>query len=462
MSYSAGAPTIDETSPLLDPTTGSHSRNSRDKGKQRSRSSSPCPLSLPPPETDRIGRRYSRQSSHLDVEVQDTHDPRGSTSNLIPFPSQADPSKPLRPPNYSSRTSLVGIKGFVARNQGVLLIALSQVFYSTMNLFFKLLNSVDPHGPKRTDGSEDDAREPISALEVIFIRMSITWLGCVGWMLLTRTPHPVLGPPGIRHLLALRGFVGFFGLFGLYYSLQFLSLADATVITFLGPLGTGLLGYLILGEKFTVREAVGGITSLFGVVLIARPTFLFGRIEDGSDLDVPVGEESLNFSGFFTNTSTGLGSYSSISMSDPLSGIDFRPSSTEMIKATLETTVANLTRLAATSYASIADPTLTARNFTVPEPHDGPVEPEGVTEAQRLLAVGLALLGVCGGSAAYTTIRAIGKRATPTHSVAYFSLYSSIVSLTLMKLTGTSFVLPANAKWFALLCCIGFFGLVAQ
>ena len=86
-------------------------------------------------------------------------------------------------------------------------------------------------------------------------------------------PHPLSGPPGIRHLLAIRGISGFFGacmhpprqmylrlsgLFGIYYSLIYLSLSDAMVITFLGPTTTAIAGYLILGEALSRREIVAG------------------------------------------------------------------------------------------------------------------------------------------------------------------------------------------------------------
>lgn len=211
---------------------------------------------------------------------------------------------------------------------------------------------------------------------------------------------------------------------GLYYSLQFLSLADATVITFLGPLATGLLGYLVLGEKFTAREAIGGVVSLSGVVLIARPAFLFGRKAADADLDTPMGSDTLTSS----NTTSSL-----------------------IVRG-----------LAAMMNASIEPPALasTALNYAAVTSPD--FETEGVTERQRLLAVGLALLGVCGGAGAYITIRAIGRRASATHSVAYFSLYSTIVSGILMVATGTKFVLPKSPKWCALLVCVGVFGLAAQ
>lgn len=50
----------------------------------------------------------------------------------------------------------------------------------------------------------------------------------------------------------------FFGLFGVYYSLQYLSLSDATVLTFLGPLFTGIAGAIFLKEKFTLKEGLAG------------------------------------------------------------------------------------------------------------------------------------------------------------------------------------------------------------
>ena len=50
----------------------------------------------------------------------------------------------------------------------------------------------------------------------------------------------------------------FFGLFGSYYSLQYLSLSDATVLTFLSPMCTAIAGSFFLAEIFTYREAFAG------------------------------------------------------------------------------------------------------------------------------------------------------------------------------------------------------------
>jgi drug/metabolite transporter (DMT)-like permease len=52
--------------------------------------------------------------------------------------------------------------------------------------------------------------------------------------------------------------------------------ADATVLTFLSPLLTGLLATLLLGESYVPVEAIAGILSLGGVLLIAKPEAIFG------------------------------------------------------------------------------------------------------------------------------------------------------------------------------------------
>jgi drug/metabolite transporter (DMT)-like permease len=100
-------------------------------------------------------------------------------------------------------------------------------------------------------------------------------------MLLAGVSDPWIGPKGVRLLLIFRGFSGcvvfslpkasipntfdtrFFGLFGIYFSLQYLSLSDATVITFLAPTGTAIAGALLLQEKIR-RADLWAARKLFG------------------------------------------------------------------------------------------------------------------------------------------------------------------------------------------------------
>ena len=74
----------------------------------------------------------------------------------------------------------------------------------------------------------------------------------------------------------------------------------------------------------------------------------------------------------------------------------------------------------------------------------------------------VSLLGVVCAAGAYTTIRAIGKRASPLHSVAFFALYSTVVSGALMWYLEEAFVIPSGGMWLSLLFLVGLFGLLAQ
>ncbi|PUU74153.1 hypothetical protein B9Z19DRAFT_1103589 [Tuber borchii] len=151
-------------------------------------------------------------------------------------------------------------------NRGSLFVVLSQFFCSTMGLFTRVLETSFPE-------------QKMHATQILFIRQSITTV-VVGILIAFRSvEHAPWGPWGVRWLLVARGFGGFFGVFGLYYSLAYLDLSDAIVITFLTPIVTTFACSLIpyLNETFTKTEFFASIFSLFGVVLIARPTSLFSR-----------------------------------------------------------------------------------------------------------------------------------------------------------------------------------------
>jgi drug/metabolite transporter (DMT)-like permease len=74
----------------------------------------------------------------------------------------------------------------------------------------------------------------------------------------------------------LRGVAGFIAISGTYFSLQHLSLSDAMVLKFFVPFLTGISGAIFLKEPYTIKEILAGLCSFFGVILIARPQFLFG------------------------------------------------------------------------------------------------------------------------------------------------------------------------------------------
>ncbi|KAJ8597255.1 DUF6-domain-containing protein [Rhizopogon salebrosus TDB-379] len=255
--------------------------------------------------------------------------------------------------NDSNRPSA---PGFIARNAGILLIISAQFFFACMSISVKMLNRLDP---------------PVHALEVIVVRMGVTFIGCVIYTIVKRIPNPMIGPKGVRTLLIVRGTSGFIGLCGLYWSLQYLSVADAIVLTFLAPLTTALAGCIFLKESYSIKQGVSAVCSLLGVVLIARPPFVFGS---------------------------------------------------------------------------------PAVRFAVPE----------VTPAERLVGVGACMIGVLGSTGAYTSIRAIGKRAHPMHMMTFYSLLSTIMAPLGMIIFKIPVVCPRSWTWTLLLFMIGVFCFVAQ
>ncbi|XP_074089436.1 solute carrier family 35 member G1 [Macrotis lagotis] len=85
-----------------------------------------------------------------------------------------------------------------------------------------------------------------------------------------------VGPKGKRIFLFLRGIIGSTAMILLYYAFQFMPIADATVITFSSPVFTSLFAWIYLKEKYSLWDLFFTIFAIAGVVLIARPPFLFG------------------------------------------------------------------------------------------------------------------------------------------------------------------------------------------
>ncbi|KAJ4994284.1 integral membrane protein DUF6 [Stagonosporopsis vannaccii] len=285
------------------------------------------------------------------------------------------------------RTTKGKLRALWYKNKGLFLVLISQFFGTMMNITTRLLEM---------EGNDGKGYHPF---HILFARMGITVLCASTYMWYKKTEYFPLGMKEVRPLLVARGLFGFFGVFGMYYSLLYLPLADATVITFLAPsLACWACSYLI-NEPFTRMEQIAAYISLFGVVLIARPVSLFAFL---SHADEPV---------------------------PPASGdLD-----------------------AAISVNGTVDSHRLAAEF------------DAVTPAQRASAVGVALVGVLGAAGAYTTIRWIGKRAHPLISVNYFATWCTIVSIIMMAaLPGVGILFPRSLKDWCYLTFLGICGFVMQ
>ncbi|KAG0330771.1 hypothetical protein BG000_011477 [Podila horticola] len=139
--------------------------------------------------------------------------------------------------------------------RGLIYMTLSALFFSFMSLLVSLTAKTLP------------------SFEIVLFRGIIqTSLGVLACWYLGISP---LGKPGVRFLLFCRGLAGSCGLACFFYALSALPLADATVIFFLGPTFTAILGRIVLKEPFTPLDALASTVSMVGVVLVAKPSVLF-------------------------------------------------------------------------------------------------------------------------------------------------------------------------------------------
>jgi drug/metabolite transporter (DMT)-like permease len=90
-------------------------------------------------------------------------------------------------------------------------------------------------------------------------------------------------------------------------------------------------------------------------------------------------------------------------------------------------------------------------------------EVDDVTPTQRLIAIGVSVIGIFGASGAYTTIRIIGNRAHALMSVNYFAFLGTVGStIALLAIPGIGFTMPHGAREWVLLILLGVLGFVLQ
>ena len=132
--------------------------------------------------------------------------------------------------------------------------ALGAFWFSAMSFFVKL------------------AGQRIPPMQIVLVRAVIT--AALSYALVRRAGLSAAG--NRRPLLIMRGFTGWAALSCFYFSLVHLPLGEATVIQYMNPVFAAILGALLLGERLGPREIAGILASMAGVVIIARPEFVFG------------------------------------------------------------------------------------------------------------------------------------------------------------------------------------------
>ncbi|KAK9864028.1 hypothetical protein WJX84_012187 [Apatococcus fuscideae] len=144
---------------------------------------------------------------------------------------------------------------------GLLLYAISTVFAAGMNTCAKLLS-----------------KSGMSIFETLLVR-SLLMTAVSGGTIVNKNIPP-WGTRGQRSLLVIRGLLGFLSISGIYWSLKLLPLSDATVLQFIAPIFVAILAPLILHENPSRMDIAAIPICVSGVLLIAKPSFLFGQHTD--------------------------------------------------------------------------------------------------------------------------------------------------------------------------------------
>lgn len=117
----------------------------------------------------------------------------GRARSVSPYPGAQHPGQP--------KTWRNAWKRFWEQNQGLFLVASSQLFGALMNVTTRLLEL------------EGEGMHPF---QILFARQGLTVIFCTAWMWRMQVPGFPLGKKEIRGLLVARSVTGFFGIFGMY------------------------------------------------------------------------------------------------------------------------------------------------------------------------------------------------------------------------------------------------------
>lgn len=216
----------------------------------------------------------SNDSAFVQPDLSDLSglDSKPLSSSSTPLPTREEVPVDLR---KDSKFQFV-LKNLFKNNSGLVILSIAEFFNSIMIVSTKVLQT----NPQRAD------EEKIKPLQVLLVRMSITYAFTLLYMWYYKIDNAPFGEKSIRKFLVMRGTMGFLGVFGLYYSLNYLSITDAILIRFLAPTITVFLAFFILNEIFSIKELIGSMLSFIGVLLIIRPKCIFGRFSGQEEISI--------------------------------------------------------------------------------------------------------------------------------------------------------------------------------
>ncbi|KAG2194602.1 hypothetical protein INT46_007674 [Mucor plumbeus] len=144
--------------------------------------------------------------------------------------------------------------------KGLLLLAISSLLFACVSVIVKWLGN-----------------NGYPSVEIVLARACIQLpLGILGCCIVGVNPF---GKKGVRRWLFFRALASSIALLLFFYSLTKLSLIDATVIFFLGPLFKVVIGCIVLNDSFSVSDVFNSILCFVGFLFIMKPRFLFYEMQ---------------------------------------------------------------------------------------------------------------------------------------------------------------------------------------
>ncbi|KAJ1446950.1 hypothetical protein M885DRAFT_544608 [Pelagophyceae sp. CCMP2097] len=124
------------------------------------------------------------------------------------------------------------------------------------------------------------AAQELHSLEVAWLASVVRWAGLVVALKIDgASPMP---RPEVRALVGGRCFFGALGFGCATYAFGALPLGDASSILFSSPAWATVMAFFVLGEKIDAVGVGAILASIGGVVLVSRPSFLFGHADGAS------------------------------------------------------------------------------------------------------------------------------------------------------------------------------------
>ncbi|CAH1246547.1 SLC35G1 [Branchiostoma lanceolatum] len=141
---------------------------------------------------------------------------------------------------------------------GLVCALVSTVFFSLSSLFVKLVSDLHP-------------------LEVTFFRCAAQLVCALPPIIYKKLALVPKDTPSRLYLLG-RGMFGAVALCMQFYAFHHIPLGDATTVIFSSPIFIAFFAWLILKESYGWFNFVVTLTTLTGVVLISKPSFIFGSV----------------------------------------------------------------------------------------------------------------------------------------------------------------------------------------